>query len=72
MSINGFVPYEYKLEKFNNSYYIAVRIIGKEYLVVSMTDDLEDNVMLLYPKSIYTLEEAVIDFEDHITQFYNN
>ena len=68
MSINGFVPYEYKLEKFNNSYYIEIRIIGKEYLVISMTDDLEDNVTQIYPKSLYTLKEAVEDFEDQVLQ----
>ena len=68
MIINGFVPYEYKLEKFNNSYYIEVRIIGKEYLVVSLTDDLEDNVTQIYPKSIYTLKEAIEDFEDQVLQ----
>jgi len=68
MIMNGFVPYEYKLEKFNNSYYIEIRIIGKEYLVISMSEDLEDNVMLIYPKSKYTLEKAVLDFEDQVLQ----
>jgi hypothetical protein len=68
----GFVAYAWKLEKIGKSYYIEISIIYKKYLIISMTNDLEDNVMLLYPKSMYTLEEAVIDFEDHITQFYNN
>jgi len=46
--------------------------MGKKYYIISLTEDLEDNVMLIYPKSKYTLETAVADFEDHMDEYYNN
>jgi hypothetical protein len=67
-----FIPYEPKLQQVSNLYYIEINVIGKNYYIVSYTNDLEDNVMLLYPKSLYTLDEAVEDFNDSIKEFYNN
>jgi len=67
-----FIPYEPKLQQISNLYYIEINVIGKNYYIVSYTNDLEDNVMLLYPKSLYTLDEAVEDFNDSIKELYNN
>jgi hypothetical protein len=67
-----FIPYEHKLKQISNLYYIEITVIGKNYYIVSYTNDLEDNVMLIYPKSVYTLDEALKDFNDHIKEFYNN
>ena len=49
-----FIPYEPKLEKISNLYYIEVTIIYKKYYIISWTNNLEDNIMLIYPKSLYT------------------
>jgi hypothetical protein len=67
-----FIPCEQKLEQISNLYYIEVTIIYKKYYIISWTNNLEDNIMLIYPKSLYTLEEAVQDFNDSIKEFYNN
>ena len=63
-----FIPYEPKLEKISKSYYIEVTIMYKKFYVISYTEDLDDNVISIYPKSIYTLEESVEDFEDMLFQ----
>jgi hypothetical protein len=65
-----FIPYEPKLEKIGNLYYIEITIIRKRYYIISLTNDLEDNMILIYPKSVYTLEESLEDFNDHIKQIY--
>jgi hypothetical protein len=70
MITNGFVPNV--LKPISKTYYIEISIMGKKYYIVSLTEDLEDNVMLIYPKSKYTLEAAVSDFEDHMDEYYNN